>query len=125
MVRSEMVMKRHKNEKRTMSQAIGVARSYASKRATAETDSMLGRNPDLGGVRTMPIKRLLEMGKYPPEKVEILTKAFSLALGFMGLVDRDDPLCELVARKVIEVAGTGPSDPKQIAEAAVARIGLR
>ncbi|MGY3484417.1 hypothetical protein ACVW1C_002300 [Bradyrhizobium sp. USDA 4011] len=47
----------------------------------------------------MPIRRLLEPGKYTPEEVEIRTKAFSLALGMMGLVDRNDPLCELVARK--------------------------
>ncbi|MCA6121255.1 hypothetical protein J6500_04950 [Bradyrhizobium sp. WSM 1704] len=72
----------------------------------------------------MPINRLLAAEKYPPEKIECLTKAFNLALGRMGLVDRDDPLCELVARKVLEVAETSPGDPKQIAEAAVARIGL-
>ncbi|MCS3474128.1 hypothetical protein M2212_000974 [Bradyrhizobium elkanii] len=73
----------------------------------------------------MPINRLLKSGKYSPEEIEILTKAFSVALGLMGLVDRDDPLCELVARKVMEVAGNGSRDPKQMAEAAVARIGLR
>ena len=73
----------------------------------------------------MPISRLLEAGHYTPEKTEVLTKAFSLALGMMGLVDRNDPLCDLVAHKVLEAAEAGSGNPKEIAEAAVARIGLR
>jgi hypothetical protein len=31
----------------------------------------------------------------------------------------------MVARKVIEVGASGPSEPREIAEMAVARIGLR
>ena len=42
-----------------------------------------------------------------------------------GVVDRNDPLCDMVARKVIEVGASGPSEPREIAEMAVARIGLR
>ena len=72
----------------------------------------------------MPINRLLELGKYTPEETELLNEAFNVTLRLMGLVDRNDPLCEMVARKVIE-AGIGMSDPKEIAEMAVARIGLR
>ncbi|WP_050423631.1 hypothetical protein [Bradyrhizobium tropiciagri] len=73
----------------------------------------------------MPINRLLRVGKYTPEEIELLNKAFDLALRSMGLVDRNDPLCEMVARKVIETSTTVTSGPKEIADAAVARIGLR
>ena len=73
----------------------------------------------------MPINRLLKAGKYTPDEIALLNKAFDRALHLMGLVDRNDPLCELVARKVIEVGATGISDPKEIAETAAARIGLR
>ncbi|WGS22472.1 MULTISPECIES: hypothetical protein [unclassified Bradyrhizobium] len=73
----------------------------------------------------MPINRVLKTGKYTPEEIEILNKAFDLALRSMGLVDRNDPLCEMVARKVIEAGATGMSEPKEIADTAVARIGLR
>ncbi|WGR90935.1 hypothetical protein MTX26_09740 [Bradyrhizobium sp. ISRA443] len=73
----------------------------------------------------MPINRMLKTGKYTPEEIEILNKAFDLALRSMGLVDRNDPLCEMVARKVIEAGATGMSEPKEIADTAVARIGLR
>ncbi|WP_456814916.1 hypothetical protein [Bradyrhizobium sp. USDA 4529] len=47
-----------------------------------------------------------------------------MALHSMGLVDRNDPLCEIVARKVIEIGKTGALDAKGVAEAAVASIGL-
>jgi hypothetical protein len=73
----------------------------------------------------MPINRLLKVGKYTPEDIELLNRAFDLALRSMGLVDRNDPLCEMVARKVIEAGATGISDPKKIAEVAVVRMGLR
>jgi len=72
----------------------------------------------------MPINRLLKVGKYTPEEIELLNKAFNLALDSMGLVDRNDPLCEMVARKVIEVGVIGISEPREIAKMAVARMGL-
>lgn len=72
----------------------------------------------------MPINRLLKVGKYTPEEIELLNKAFDLALRSMGLVDRNDPLCEMIARKILE-AGVSISDPKEIADVAVARMGLR
>ena len=73
----------------------------------------------------MPINRLLKTGKYTPEETELLNKAFNLALQSMGVVDCGDPLCEMVARKVIEVSATGMSEPRKIADVAVALIGLR
>ena len=71
----------------------------------------------------MPINRLLK-DKGTPEEIELLNKAF-YALNLLGVVDRNDPLCDMVARKVIEVGATGISEPREIAEMAVARIGLR
>jgi len=72
----------------------------------------------------MPINRILK-GKRAPEEIELLNKAFNHALNLLGVVDRNDPLCDMVARKVIEVGALGPSEPREIAEMAVARIGLR
>ena len=72
----------------------------------------------------MPINRLLK-DKRTPEEIELLNQAFNHALNFLGVVDRNDPLCDLVARNVIEVGTTGISEPREIAEIAVARIGLR
>jgi hypothetical protein len=72
----------------------------------------------------MPINRLLK-NKRTPEEIELLNMAFKHALSLLGVVDRNDPLCEMVARKVIEVRATGISGPREIAEMAVVRIGLR
>jgi hypothetical protein len=72
----------------------------------------------------MPINRLLK-DKRTPEEIERLNEAFNHALNLLGVVDRNDPFCNLVARKVIEVRATGISEPREIAENAVVRIGLR
>jgi hypothetical protein len=72
----------------------------------------------------MPINRLLK-DKRTPEEIELLNKAFNHALNLLGVADRNDPLCDLVARKVIEVGTAGTSEPREIAEMAVTRIGPR
>ena len=72
----------------------------------------------------MPINRLLK-DKRASEEIELLNKAFNHALHLLGVVDRNDPLCDMVAREVIEVGATGLSEPREIAAMAVARIGLR
>jgi len=74
--------------------------------------------------RAMPINRLLKDGEYSPDELERLNKAFSLALRSLSLVDRNDPLCETIARKVIEMAAEGGQDPREIANRAVKGIGL-
>jgi hypothetical protein len=73
----------------------------------------------------MPINRLLKEGQYTPEQIEFLNNAFNHALSLLSVADRDDPLCEMVARTVIEVSATGNRKPRRIAEVAVALIGLR
>jgi hypothetical protein len=71
----------------------------------------------------MPINRFLKDKR--TEDIELLNQAFNHALNLLGVVDRDDPFCELVARTVIEVGTTGVSVPRAIAEMVVVRIGLR
>ncbi|QPF83891.1 hypothetical protein IC762_30195 [Bradyrhizobium genosp. L] len=73
----------------------------------------------------MPISQLLKSSKYSPEEIELLDKAFDHALGLLGVLDRDDPLCKMVARDVIAIGTTGTNDSREIAEKAVARMGLR
>jgi hypothetical protein len=72
----------------------------------------------------MPIRRLLKDAKFEPDEVAVLTRAFELALSALYLVDRDDPICEIVARKVIEIGTNGIHDPREIAEAAVQRLSV-
>ena len=71
----------------------------------------------------MPITCLLKEGKFRPEEIERLNRAFALALNFLGLIDRNDPICEIVARKIIEIDRAGTHEPDEIAKLAAAQLG--
>ncbi len=66
----------------------------------------------------MPINRLLN-GKLDPKEIERLNRAYTCALRSLSLVDRNDPLTEMLARKIIEIGATGMIDPEKISEIAV------
>ena len=72
----------------------------------------------------MPINRFLEKGKLQPEQVERLNKAFDLALHSLG-VDRNDPMVDILAKKIIEIATTGIRDPREMADTAIRQLGAR
>ena len=62
----------------------------------------------------MPIHRLLENQGFEPEHILAMATAFDETLRALKLVDRTDPLTDIVATKVIEVARTGERDPQRI-----------
>ena len=76
------------------------------------------------GNGTMPVNRLLRDSKLEPKVVEGLNRAFEQALRSLHLVDRNDPLTELVARKIIEIGAGGVSDPAEIAKRTVEELGI-
>jgi hypothetical protein len=39
-------------------------------------------------------------------------------------VDRDDPITEMIARKMVEIAQTGVQDPAQLSAMAIKEIGV-
>ncbi|WP_190241744.1 hypothetical protein [Bradyrhizobium algeriense] len=53
-----------------------------------------------------------------------MTTAYEQALHAIGIVDRGDPLAELLARKIIEVAQTGIREPADISAQAIKEIGI-
>ena len=71
----------------------------------------------------MPINRLLRDGKIKPADAERLDRALALTLRALGLVDRNDPICEIVAHKIVEIDGQGTHDPEQIAALAAKKLG--
>jgi hypothetical protein len=73
----------------------------------------------------MPITRLLANSELEPDAIENLNLAFKQALRSLHLVDRDDPVTEIVARKIIEIAATGVHDAAEIAEIAVKQLGIQ
>ena len=58
------------------------------------------------------------------DDVELLAVAFHLALRELQLLDRNDAVCDIVARKVIETAKYGARDPQEIARRAVKQLAF-
>ena len=71
----------------------------------------------------MPINRLLKDSSLGPEDVARLNRAYTCALRKLHLVDRNDPVAEIVARKIIEIDAIGISDPERICKTAVKQLG--
>jgi hypothetical protein len=70
------------------------------------------------------IYRLLQKSAFGPEEVAGLTAAYERACESLLLNNRkDDPLSELVASKIIEVAQTGERDPIRICARAISELG--
>ena len=72
----------------------------------------------------MPIDRLLHDGKINADEYERLDRAFKVTLRSLHLVDRNDPVCDIVAHKVLEVNAAGTHDPKEIAEIVGKHFGI-
>ncbi|MBV8701349.1 hypothetical protein [Bradyrhizobium sp.] len=72
----------------------------------------------------MPINRLLMDGKLAPGEAERLNRALKLVLGTLHLVDRNDPLTDLIAKKVIEVGASGVEDPKEISSIVIKQLRI-
>nr|QIG99678.1 hypothetical protein G6P99_38500 [Bradyrhizobium sp. 6(2017)] len=59
-----------------------------------------------------------------PEEVERLNRAFTFSLKSLHLVDRNDPVSDIVARKVIEIDKSGAHDPHEIAARVAKEFGI-
>ena len=70
----------------------------------------------------MAIYRLLQNSAFGPEEIERMTTAYEDALRALGLADRADPMTEILAKKIVEIAQTGERDPARIRAQAVAAI---
>ena len=63
----------------------------------------------------MPIYALLKSnGSFLPEEVAMLGNVFEDVLQTLGLVDRKDPMTEMVAKKLMELATAGMRDPARL-----------
>jgi hypothetical protein len=79
-----------------------------------------GRAPAMGV--EMPINRLLEGSDLTQEKQEALKAAFVRTLRMLKLVDRNDPICDIVARKIVEVGERGAHSADAICEIAMGEL---
>ena len=63
----------------------------------------------------MAIYRLLQKSVFGPDDIERLATAYESALRLLELNDRDDPITEIIARRIIEAAQTGSAIPTRSA----------
>ena len=68
----------------------------------------------------MAIYRLFQKHPFEPEDITRLAKAYERALVELKLADRNDPITELIAKKIFEAAQTGIRDQDQLCEMAIA-----
>ena len=73
----------------------------------------------------MAIYRLLKNSTLPPEEISRLTEAYEQALHALCVKDRDDPLTEMIAKRIIKIAQTGVHDAAQLSALAVAELRIR
>jgi hypothetical protein len=59
----------------------------------------------------MSIDALIKGSVFDPNQIAIISTVFEDVLRTLGIVDRENPLAEIVARKVIQFAQTGEYDP--------------
>jgi hypothetical protein len=74
----------------------------------------------------MTIRRLLKAnGLAGLQEVEQrLNRAYRDVLRSLHLVDRNDPIAEIVAKTVIEIGATGVREPSEISKIAIKRLAI-
>jgi hypothetical protein len=72
----------------------------------------------------MPIYRLLQNSPLGPEEIKVLTDAYERTLQKLSLVDRSDPVAEIIAKKIIELGQRGVREAKSLSDLAVKELGL-
>jgi hypothetical protein len=70
----------------------------------------------------MAIYRLLQNSAFGPDEIRCMTTAYEDALRILGLADRTDPVTEIIAKRIIEIAQTGVRDPLHIRAQAIADL---
>jgi hypothetical protein len=74
---------------------------------------------------SMPIDRLLQQSSLSPDTIARLKVAYARTLSSLGLVDRNDPITEMVAKKLIEVAHRGIEDqPDELCRITLEDLGI-
>jgi hypothetical protein len=73
----------------------------------------------------MAIYRLMQEASFSPEDIARITAAYEAAVKLLRLRDRDEPVAEVVAKKIIEVTRSGVKDPPRICARAIKELGIK
>ena len=73
----------------------------------------------------MAIYRLIASGHFGPDEIEAMIKAYETTLTDLRMIDRKDPLTEIIAKSIVNVTATGERDPEVISKRALNALGIR
>ncbi|QOG23173.1 hypothetical protein [Bradyrhizobium sp. SEMIA] len=71
------------------------------------------------------IHQLIRDAAIEPEMVSRITAAYGQALHTLCVKDRDDPLAEMIAKKIIKIAQSGVHEPAKISALAIKELDVR
>ena len=71
----------------------------------------------------MAIYRLLQHSAFTPEAIAPIVAAYEDCLRILKLTNRTDPLTEIIAKAIFEIAQTGVRDPIRLRELALKQVG--
>jgi hypothetical protein len=67
---------------------------------------------------------LLPEGVFDQDDIDLMTVSYEAALKLLRLVDRNDPVTEIVAKKIIEIVQSGERRPPFITARALKELGV-
>jgi hypothetical protein len=73
----------------------------------------------------MAIRRQLSVASFSAADIRILTAAYESALCKLNLKDRDDPITELIAAKIIQVYRLGEHDADKLCRRAISELCIK
>jgi hypothetical protein len=71
----------------------------------------------------MAMRRLLANAVFEPEEIAVLTAAYDDCVRRLQLNERDDPLNEVLAKRILEAARRGDRDHRALCEEAIRALG--
>jgi hypothetical protein len=70
----------------------------------------------------MPLSPYLKEGVFDPKAIDAMNTAFMAVCKSLQLPPRDNLTTQIVARKIIEIAGTGEDDPQRMHDLALVAL---
>ena len=71
----------------------------------------------------MAILQLLKGSAFDPEHIKVMTEAYEATLKSLHLKAGTDPINEIIAKKVVNIARTNERDPKRISARTINELG--
>ena len=71
----------------------------------------------------MAILQLLKGSAFGPEQIKVMTEAYEATLKSLHLKAGTDPINEIIAKKIVNIAQTNERDPKRISARTINELG--